>query len=183
MRNYKSYINNLQKYKGIDLINTSGIIKINIGQEDSYITYGSSIAKAFITTLIQLEHNNGMNRKLKKLYKDIGDSGVSVDILEILESDKLKEKSKEYIEKFDPTLNYQRTKEGFTEEHKRKLSKCKRGEKHNRAKLTENEARQIKILAIQGKMTSTEISEHFKISPEQVRKIKLGLAWSHIKIK
>lgn len=181
MRNYKSYINNLQNYKDIDLIKTSGIIKINIGQ-DSYITYGSSIAKTFITKLVQLEHNTGMNKKFQKLYKDIGDSGISVDILEILESDKLKDKSMEYIEKIDPTLNYQRSKTGFTEEHKKKLSNCKIGEKHNRAKLTEKQAKEIKIMATCSGMTSTEIAEHFKISPQQVRKIKSGLAWGHIKI-
>ncbi|WP_252231858.1 hypothetical protein [Clostridium sp. ZBS15] len=179
MRNYKEYINNLECYKDIDLINTSGIIKINIGA-DSYITYGSSIVKVFTTILIQLENRNGTNKRLQKAYDYIGDSDVSIEILEISEGMYLKEKSMQYIDNIKPTLNYQRSEDGFSEDHKRNLSKSKIGEKHNRAKLTEEEAKQIKVMAIYSGMTSGEIAKMFNISPQQVRKIKLGIAWSHI---
>ena len=64
MRNYKEYINNIECYKGVDLINASGIVKINIGN-DSYITYGSSIVKVFTTILVQLENGKGTNKKLQ----------------------------------------------------------------------------------------------------------------------
>ena len=39
---------------------------------------------------------------------------------------------------------------------------------------------EIKYLAIHSGMTSTEIGEIFNISDSQVRKIKAGIAWSHI---
>lgn len=179
MRNYKEYINNLECYKDIDLINSSGIIKINVGS-DSYITYGSSIVKIFTTILVQLENAKGTNRKLQEAYNFVGDSGINIDILEILEEINLKEKSMKYIENIKPTLNYQRGEHGFTEEHKKNLSRSKIGEKHNRAKLTEEEAKEIKNMAIYSGMTSIQIATMFNISPQQVRKIKLGLAWSHI---
>lgn len=113
MRNYKEYINNLECYKDIDLINSSGIIKINVGS-DSYITYGSSIVKIFTTILVQLENAKGTNRKLQEAYNFVGDSGINIDILEILEEINLKEKSMKYIENIKPTLNYQRGEHGFT---------------------------------------------------------------------
>ena len=179
MRNYKEYINNIECYKGIDLINASGIIKINIGN-DSYITYGSSIAKVFTTILVQLENGKGINRKLQKAYDSVGDIGVSIEILELSQETKLKEKSMKYIDSIKPTLNYQRNQEGFSEEHKKNLSQSKKGEKHNQAKLTEEQARKVKFMALYSGMTSGEISKIFNISPQQVRKIKLGIAWKHI---
>ncbi|MGU8345761.1 hypothetical protein ACV3NH_11590 [Clostridium perfringens] len=100
--------------------------------------------------------------------------------MEISEGMYLKEKSMQYIDNLKPTLNYQRSAEGFSEDHKRNLSKSKIGEKHNRAKLTEEEAKQIKFMAIYSGMTSGEIAKMFNISSQQVRKIKLGIAWSHI---
>lgn len=64
MRSYKEYINNLDDYKDIDLLNSSGIIKINLGN-DSFITYGNSIVGAFTTILIQLENRKDANKKLQ----------------------------------------------------------------------------------------------------------------------
>lgn len=64
MRSYKEYINNLDDYKDIDLLNSSGIIKINLGN-DSFITYGNSTVGAFTTILIQLENRKGANKKLQ----------------------------------------------------------------------------------------------------------------------
>lgn len=179
MRSYKEYINNLDDYKDIDLLNSSGIIKINLGN-DSFITYGNSTVGAFTTILIQLENRKGANKKLQNAYDAIGDAGINIDILEVGEKMNLREKSKEYIEKLKPTLNYQRNVMGFSEEHKKHLSECKKGEKHNRVKLTEEEAKEIKYLATYTAMTSIEIAEIFNISASQVRKIKAGIAWSHI---
>ena len=51
-------IKNTECYKGIDLINASGTVKINIAN-DSYITYGSSIVKVFTTILVQFENGKG----------------------------------------------------------------------------------------------------------------------------
>ena len=80
MRSYKEYINNLDYYKDIDLLNSSGIIKINLGN-DSFITYGNSIVGAFTTILIQLENRKGANKKLQNAYDAIGDAGINIDIL------------------------------------------------------------------------------------------------------
>ncbi|MCF0148825.1 MAG: hypothetical protein HUJ77_10575 [Clostridium sp.] len=181
MRSYKEYINNLEDYKDIDLLNLRGIIKINLGN-DSFITYGNLIVAAFTRILIQLENRKGTNKNLQKAYDAIGDAGINIDILEVGEKINLREKSKEYIEKLQPTLNYQRNVMGFSEEHKKHLSECKKGEKHNRVKLTEEEAKEIKYLATSTGMTSVEIGEIFNISDSQVRKIKVGIAWSHIKV-
>ena len=128
MRSYKEYINNLDDYKNIDLLNSSGTIKINLGN-DSFITYGNSIVGAFTTILIQLENRKGANKKLQNAYDAIGDAGINIDILEVGEKMNLREKSKEYIEKLKPTLNYQRNVMGFSEEHKKHLSECKKGKK------------------------------------------------------
>ena len=95
-------IKNTECYKGIDLINASGTVKINIAN-DSYITYGSSIVKVFTTILVQFENGKGTNKKLQNTYDFVGDIGVSI-----------------------------------------------------------------------------EISKTFNISPQQVRKIKLGISWKHI---
>ncbi|MGL4772595.1 MAG: hypothetical protein ACRC2K_03430 [Clostridium sp.] len=179
MRSYREYINNLDEFNNIDLINTSGIIKINLG-EDSFITYGNSIVRVLITIISQLESGKGTNKKLQRTYLSRGDKSISIDILEVLDEQFLKEKSMEYIEIYKPTLNYQRGENGFTKEHKKKLSQCKKGEKHNRAKLTEKDAKEIKNLSTHTSMTSTEIGSIFNISPGQVRKIRAGIAWRHI---
>ena len=95
-------IKNTECYKGIDLINASGTVKINIAN-DSYITYGSSIVKVFTTILVQFENGKGTNKKLQNICDFVGDIGVII-----------------------------------------------------------------------------EISKTFNISPQQVRKIKLGISWKHI---
>jgi hypothetical protein len=174
---YKKYISNLENFKNVDLYKNGGILKINLGNE-SYIMKCKNIIRDMIALTIKLENKNGGNIKLQKYY-DNNKSNFNVEILEISNED-LSKKKIDYINKFHSKLNYQLASEGFSEEHKRHLSECKTGEKHNRAKLTEIQAIQIKLLALEGNMTSNDIGELFNISAPQVRKIKQGRAWSHL---
>jgi hypothetical protein len=59
------------------------------------------------------------------------------------------------------------------------LSK-KRGENNGRAKLTENDVREIKRLLAEGKMKQTDISEMFKITPQNILAIKKGKTWTNV---
>jgi hypothetical protein len=175
--NYKNYITNLNNYQGIDLYRKSGIVKVNIGT-DNYIMKAKCIMRDIITLAMKLKDKKGNNIKLQKCY-DENNGKFNVEILEISDKD-LTEKKIDYINKFKSSLNYQLGEEGFTDEHRKHLSECKTGEKHNLAKLTEIEAIQIKLLALRGDMTSTEIGAMFNISSQQVRKIKRGVAWKHL---
>lgn len=175
--NYKNYILNLNNYEGIDLYRNSGIVKINIGA-DNYIMKAKCIMRDIVTLAMRLEDKKGNNIKLQKCY-DKNNGNFNVEIIEITDTD-LSEKKINYIKKFKSNLNYHLGREGFSEEHKKHLSECKTGEKHNMSKLTEIEAIQIKLLALSGDMTSTEIGAMFNISPQQVRKIKRGVAWKHL---
>jgi len=133
--------------------------------------------------------NNGklINKKLLDMYQEYGDSELSVTILEVGEYTVIQTKAKRYLKELKPELNYQNNgvKDSgklFSEQHCENLSKSKIGEKHNRAKLTEEQAIEIKKLALYTNMTSREIADLFLISPGQVRKIKSGTAWGHIQI-
>ena len=55
----------------------------------------------------------------------------------------------------------------------------KYGERHWRAKLTEDDVREIKIMLGFGIM-STELAKRFKISPAGIGDIKTGKNWKHI---
>jgi len=175
--NYKKYILNSNDFQDIDLYRNGGILKINLGNE-SYIMKGKNILKDMTTLIINLENKKGSNVKLQKYY-DNNKNSLNVEILEI-SNENLLQKKIEYINRFKSKLNYHLCEEGFSEEHKKHISECKTGEKHNRAKLTEVQAIKIKLLALEGNMTSGQIGDMFNISSQQVRKIKRGVAWSHL---
>lgn len=186
MRRYKEYIVNSNEFNQEKLIDVSGIMKFSIKGND-YITYGKSIARTITSIIVRLETRHGINQKFQELFDEFGDESVTVTILEIGDYENLREKSKDYILKLKPSLNYQRSgkKESgscFSKEHIQHLAESKIGEKHNRAKLTEEQAIAIKKLALYSNMSSGEIGKKFNISSQQVRKIKLGQAWAHLKV-
>lgn len=55
-----------------------------------------------------------------------------------------------------------------------------KGEKNGKSKLKECEAREVKRLAIDGRLPQWFIGKIFRISEIQVRKIKNGRAWVHL---
>ncbi|MFU2014782.1 hypothetical protein ACM6Q7_06845 [Peribacillus butanolivorans] len=183
---YRDYIKNIDRYKDIDLLNNGGLLVFYFGDGNSFITYGKSIASTITSTIVRLEKNGRTNKQMQKAYDECGDSKVVIEILEIDNDIKnLKQYSKDYIQKLNPSLNYQRTgvkEDGskFIKEHRKHLSEAKIGEKHNRAKLTEEQAIEIKKLALYSNLTSAQIASMFNISAQQVRKIKTGRAWSHL---
>ncbi|WCK57116.1 hypothetical protein PP175_28415 (plasmid) [Aneurinibacillus sp. Ricciae_BoGa-3] len=186
MRGYKEYITNIAEFENVNLFHTSGILKFSIQDED-YITYGKSIAHNIVSLIGRLEENKMVNQQFLDMYQQWGDSALSVTILEIGNYDTLREKSKEYIEALKPSLNYQRSgvkDDGkcYSKEHRQHMSESKKGEKHNLAKLSEEKALKVKRLALYSKLTSAEIGNMFGISAGHVRKIKNGLAWSHLKV-
>jgi predicted XRE-type DNA-binding protein len=56
-----------------------------------------------------------------------------------------------------------------------------RGEKHGCAKLTEEQVREIRKLALKGELTQKEIAEIFGITRANVSMLKRGKTWSHLK--
>jgi hypothetical protein len=61
--------------------------------------------------------------------------------------------------------------------HAYRLGLRRRGEHHPHAKLTEEEARQIRQLC--GKMTQQRVANKFGVSPTVVRAIWIGKTWKH----
>ncbi|MGN4427130.1 hypothetical protein ACTFQN_26035 [Bacillus cereus group sp. MYBK30-1] len=186
MRYYKDYITNLKEYEHMNLYDTAAILSIRI-HDYTYVTYGKSMIPTMVSTISKLNNGKLINQKLLDMYQKYGDSELSVTILEIGDYNELQKKAKRYIKELKPELNYQHNgvKDSgklFSEQHCENLSKSKIGERHNRAKLTEEQAIEIKKLALYTNMSSREIAEMFHISPGQVRKIKSGTAWGHIQI-
>jgi group I intron endonuclease len=69
----------------------------------------------------------------------------------------------------------------LSEEHKQKMSEVQKGENSNTAKLTADEAAEVKYLAHNSKeLTQPEIGEIYGVSREAVSSIKTERSWSHI---
>ncbi|MGH0797044.1 hypothetical protein ACQVTT_23135 [Bacillus mycoides] len=186
MRYYKDYITNIEEYEHVNLYDTAAILLIRI-HDYTYVTYGKSMITTIVSFISKLNNGKLINKKLLDMYQEYGDSELSVTILEVGEYTVIQTKAKRYLKELKPELNYQNNgvKDSgklFSEQHCENLSKSKIGEKHNRAKLTEEQAIEIKKLALYTNMTSREIADLFLISPGQVRKIKSGTAWGHIQI-
>ncbi|MGQ3740588.1 hypothetical protein [Bacillus sp. Fil] len=186
MRSYKDYITNLEAFEHVNLYDTGAIFLIRI-HDYTYVTYGKSMIPAMISILSKLDDGKAVNQDFLTMYQKYGDSELSVTILETGDYAELQTKTKRYIKELKPELNYKSNgvKDSgklFSEQHCENLSKSKIGEKHNRAKLTEEQAIEIKKLTLYSNMSSSEIAEMFPISPGQVRKIKSGTAWGHIQI-
>lgn len=186
MRSYKEYITNLEEFEHVNLYDTGAIFLIHI-HDYTYVTYRKSAIPSIISILSRLENGKTRNPAFSAMYRKYGDSELSITILKTGEYVELRTKAKKYIKELKPDLNYQNngvksSGKLFSKQHCESLSKSKIGEKHNRAKLTEAQATAIKKLTQYSDMSSREIAEMFHISPGQVRKIKLGIAWGHIKI-
>jgi group I intron endonuclease len=67
-----------------------------------------------------------------------------------------------------------------TEEDRRKMSEAARGAKNSQAKLTRQEAAEIKYLALEGVQTQLNIAEEYGISRATVSSIKRGVAWTDV---
>ena len=59
--------------------------------------------------------------------------------------------------------------------------KIRRGSSHKMAKITEDQAREIKIEITNGK-SNTELAHRFNLSPATIRLIRIGQNWAHIQI-
>jgi len=55
-----------------------------------------------------------------------------------------------------------------------------KGEKHGRAKITEEDARQILAWAKDGELTQVQIAEYFGLHPVYVNKLIKGHKWAHL---
>jgi len=67
-----------------------------------------------------------------------------------------------------------------TEETRRRMSESRRGENHPRAKLTENQVREIKQLLLTS-ILQKEIAKRFKVSRGCIGGIAQNIKWKHIK--
>lgn len=186
VRGYTDYITNIKDFEGVDLYNTCGIFSFCI-QGKEHIAYGKSIVTSIVSIISRLERGQNLYKEFLDMYRKYGDDALSVTILYTGDYGELRAKTMEYIKVRKPELNYKNTglkgnNKHFSEDHCESLSKSKIGEKHNRAKLTEEQVIEIKKLALYSNMTSKEIAALFDTSPGNVRKIKIGENWSHIKV-
>jgi hypothetical protein len=62
-----------------------------------------------------------------------------------------------------------------------KLIKPLRGERHKKAKLTELEVLDIKLLLDSGSLKQTEIAKLYKVHPNTINGIKTKSTWKHLK--
>ena len=57
-----------------------------------------------------------------------------------------------------------------------------RGDRNGNAKLSENDAREIKILLKDNKMSQVNIAKKFDITPHTISKIKAGILWKWLEV-
>jgi transposase len=67
----------------------------------------------------------------------------------------------------------------LTDKARENMSKRKQGEKHNHAKLTESQVREI-VTLVRGGKTQKEVAQFYKIHPSNVSDMKRGKRWPHL---
>ena len=61
--------------------------------------------------------------------------------------------------------------------------RASRGERHHRAKLTEDQVSRIKTMLKEDRMYMSEIAREFGVSPTTIRAIKVGKTWKEVAAK
>lgn len=77
-------------------------------------------------------------------------------------------------------LEWMTTSENQQHAHDNKLYDCQRGERNGRAKLTEEQVREIHYIAKTTDMNQREIAELFDISSHNVSRVLTGNRWKHV---
>jgi group I intron endonuclease len=70
---------------------------------------------------------------------------------------------------------------GHTDEARAKMRTAKKGEKHGRAKLTDDEVYQIKLRLLDGELMTVIAREH-NVNRSTISYIRSGKTWSHIRL-
>ena len=65
-------------------------------------------------------------------------------------------------------------------QHGRCWEKVNMGERNGRARLTDDDARRIRRLILQGDLTQKEIAHRFGVANVQISRIKTGKRWTHV---